>query len=578
VCTFALHVYSQHDATAYYMNPVHLDTGWTSVQIPPFKNINIARISEGLVYRYGATGQLLVKVDNSPKYLFHIEFHSNKESYYILFIKNKNEQNEILKLDSCALSFEKFTDRKLYLTAKTVPDELYAFWNNTVIPLKRSGRSITIHLPLYVDELETSYIRVYAVKNQKLCKELIIPLQQGKPTNMSESFSGVAWNGTNEIKLIKADNANEVETTSKNTIDIINTQVIESNDTLDEIPKQVRVLPDWISIYTDVYYALYNDSVGTNQYQQFPSISPKSNSFGLNTVQIDFQYESELIRAAASFHYGDYAKTNWSTDFNNIMEARAGFRLFKKLWVDAGFFRTYIGAEGLLPRENICSSTAIATYYEQAYISGVRLNFIPTEKWNIQFYAMNAYNGFEDNNDKKSIGSLISYTINDNGNAGISNYLGDDTTGDADSISHLRFYQNVFFNYQLNKFKFQIGLDFCIQQNSGLKNPNEPGSMLSGMATAGYSFTKAISMYARYEYFNDADAILSTLIVDTNGNLTGYKLSGITAGFEVRPYDTFFVRLEGRRLQMDSAQNIFHRDGSARNNRSEIMMNMGITF
>ena len=51
-----------------------------------------------------------------------------------------------------------------------------------------------------------------------------------------------------------------------------------------------------ITGYIDTYYGYYTDSVGNDNYQKFPSISPRSNQFGLNTAQIGFQYDADRIR------------------------------------------------------------------------------------------------------------------------------------------------------------------------------------------------------------------------------------------------------------------------------------------
>ncbi len=576
----SVHLFSQINPSYPFINSIPIDSGWTKVEMPTLGKISGIRVSAGLEYKQDPTGQLWVKAGNTPKQLFHIEFHSNGFPYLQIFTKsisNSNLDSTLNKL-SCTLSFEKFTDRKLYITANTVPDELYALWDNTMIPHRRSGKTISIHLPAYVDTVEKSFIRLYAVKNQQVNKELIIQLLNGKPTQMSESFSGIAWGGTKEIKFQSsekslADKVPEVVITH-----IQNTPAVEIKDKIIEEDQKVSGLPSWISVYADAYYALYNDSVGINQDQKFPSIAPKSNSFGLNTVQINFQYDAEKIRGAASFHYGDYARTNWSETYNNIMEAHAGVRLTKKFWIDAGFFRTHIGTEGLLPRENICSSTAIATYHEPAMVSAFRLNYIPSDKWMFYFYLMNSYNGFVDNNNKKSIGMLATYVMNEHINFGYSNYLGDDTPEEADSISHFRIYQNVFFNYQLEKLKLQLGVDFCVQKNSDLIDAKKSASMFSGVATGSYTLGKMISVYSRFEYFTDPNAFVSSPITDASGKLTGYKLWGVTAGIELRPLDKLFIRFEGRQLEMDADQQIFLWNGKTKSTRSELILNMGIIF
>src|SRR5436190_19678341 len=176
-----------------------------------------------------------------------------------------------------------------------------------------------------------------------------------------------------------------------------------------------------ISGYVDAYFAYYTDSVGVGEFQKFPSVSPRSNQVGLNTAQVTFQYDAEKVRGIATLHYGDIPLSTWSGTFNTIMEAHAGVRLCKKLWVDAGFFRTHVGTEGLLPRENITSSVSVNTFHEPYFESGVRLNYNPSEKFAINLMLLNGYNLFEDNNNKKSLGMLITYALDSSANIGYSN-------------------------------------------------------------------------------------------------------------------------------------------------------------
>ena len=335
-----------------------------------------------------------------------------------------------------------------------------------------------------------------------------------------------------------------------------------------------------ISGYVDAYYAYYTDSVGTGNYQQFPSVSPRSNAFGLNTALLTAQYDGEKVRGVVTLHYGDIARCAWSPLFNPIMEAHVGFSLCKnnKLWLDAGFFRTHFGTEGLLPKENICSSVAINTFYEPYFESGIRLNYNPCEKFSLYVYALNGYNMFDDNNRKKSLGMLATYTLGDNRNIGYSNYIGDDTPGPADTISHLRIHNNLFFNYEIKKIKFQVGGDYCMQQNSDIATQSKTVTMFSGVASVKYNCCKSASLYARGEIFNDPQGMMSGIIVDKTSKLTGYKLWGATLGMEYRPTEKTYLRLEARQIEMDKNQEIFHWKNDPEDSRLEVLFNIGISF
>ena len=330
--------------------------------------------------------------------------------------------------------------------------------------------------------------------------------------------------------------------------------------------------------YVDAYYAYYTDSLGgVGSYQKFPSISAKSNAFGLNTAQITAQYDADKVRGIVTLHYGDIAKSAWSPLFNNIMEAHAGIRLSKKLWLDAGFFRTHIGAEGLLPKENFTSSVSVTTFYEPYYESGARLNYNPNEKLSINLFLLNGYNIYEDNNNSKSFGMLVTYALGDKGSIGYNNYIGDDTPSGADTINHSRSYHNVFVNYTIKKLKIQLGLDFATQKNSDYTNGTETAAMNSGLLALKYQLKEKVAVYGRGEFFNDPQGFMSGVIIDRTGKYTGLKSIGGTFGIEYKPTDNTYLRIEGRQIQMQKDQDIFVNNGHTINRR-ELLINLGISF
>ena len=333
-----------------------------------------------------------------------------------------------------------------------------------------------------------------------------------------------------------------------------------------------------ISGYVDAYYAYYTDSVGTGNFQKFPSVSPRSNQFGLNTAQLSFQYDAKKVRGVVTLHFGDIAKSAWSTTMNNVMEAHAGIRLSKKFWLDAGLFRTHFGTEGLLPKENFLSSVSVNTFYEPYFEAGARLNYVPNDKWSINVYALNGYNLFEDNNAKKSLGILLTYAFNDLCNVGYSNYVGDDSP-ETDSVSHLRIHQNLFLNCQFSKLKIQVGGDYGVQHNTdNINNKNKSATLISGVLALRYQLKEKWSVSIRGEGFSDPQGFMSGTILNKQNKYTGLKLWGVTLGAEYKPVAEGYIRFEARQLQMDKDQEIFYWKGKNSSGRLELSCNIGISF
>ncbi|MFI5134431.1 MAG: outer membrane beta-barrel protein [Chitinophagales bacterium] len=329
--------------------------------------------------------------------------------------------------------------------------------------------------------------------------------------------------------------------------------------------------------YADAYFAYYTDSVGSGDYQKFPSVSPRSNQFGLNVAMASVKYNSDRVRATIALHYGDIPKSAWSSDFNFIQEANAGIRLCKSFWIDGGFFRTHIGTEGLFPRENITSSVAVVTYFEPYYEAGFKFSYAPADKISLNLFLLNGYNLYIDNNKKKSLGFLGTYAINDHVSIGYDNYLGDDSP-EGDTSKHFRFYNNAFLNFEKNKIRILTGADFCIHQNGSIENPSKSASMFGGVFDIRYAATKMFDVYGRAEIYQDADGFLSGVFLDKSNHFTGLKIWGATLGAEFKPTENSYVRLEGRDLIANSDQEIFYWNGSPTNTRLEVMINFGVWF
>jgi len=336
--------------------------------------------------------------------------------------------------------------------------------------------------------------------------------------------------------------------------------------------------------YVDTYFAWYNDSVGTGNLEKFPAISPRSNAFGVNVAQLTGQYTSERLRSTITLHVGDLPSAAWSPVFNYIQEANVGVRLHKTLWLDAGFFKTHIGTEALLPKDNIFSSVSAITFFEPWWQSGARLVFTPCDKFTSALYIVNGYNAFVPINKKKAVGLAATYNFTDNLSIGYYNFLSDNTP-DNISTSHWRFLNNIVFNFPLGKkVSGVLGADLIAQENSSITNSpafvNQTNTayVYSLIFTLKYEVTKKFDVFGRIDHFNDSQGILSGIYVDDNGNYTGYILSGATIGAEYKPFDNAYIRIEGGEVQTNNALKIFYSNGSYTNARMDVMLNMGIWF
>ena len=101
---------------------------------------------------------------------------------------------------------------------------------------------------------------------------------------------------------------------------------------------------------------------------------------------------------------------------------------------------------------------------------------------------------------------------------------------------------------------------------------------MSGLASVKFQCCKTDAVYARYEYFNDPEGFMGGILVDANSMITGLNIMGVTLGVEKNITSNSYIRLEGRQLIADNAQQIFYWKNENSNTRMEAMIHLGVSF
>ncbi len=329
--------------------------------------------------------------------------------------------------------------------------------------------------------------------------------------------------------------------------------------------------------YVDAYYATYSDTASMGAFQKIPTVSPRSNSFGINIAQATVKYYSAHFRSIATVFIGDVEKSAWSPIYSSIQEANVGFRLRKKLWIDAGFFRTHLGLESIQPRENMTLSIASTTYYEPYYLSGAKLTWEFNPKITIQANVFNSFNGFVDNNKNKAIGLSISYQPFKGFQIIYGNLLSEETPG-SKAGNQQRFYNDLSISFKKRRFTLGLEINYGIQNHTSLQGKNQQAQMFSSLLAAKYRITPIISTYIRGEYFSDPNEILTGPVQNEYHQLIGLKIGGITTGFEIKPIPNSYLRIEGRWLDARKDEHIFFLNNKPSNYRYELLTGIGIWF
>jgi hypothetical protein len=325
--------------------------------------------------------------------------------------------------------------------------------------------------------------------------------------------------------------------------------------------------------YADGYYSYYTNAKEV-AYQQHDAIGAYHNNFGLNIAQLTAAYNSNRMRGVLTLHAGDIPAITWAGTYRNIQEANAGVRLAKGLWLDMGFFKTHVGTESFLPKDNLMSIITLGTFYGPFYQSGARLSYDTESEWHFELHAINGYNLHIDNNDYKTFGLLVSHDFGDHFGMGYAAMAGQERVGQL--RDGYLIYQNMFANWNYEKLDVQVGLDVAVANqwrpttpigsNGWLANP-----LIAGLATFKYHFSDQFAASFRGEVFSDESNInsfsYSPSVNSTTGasrlstDATGMTVFGSTFGFEYAPTTNGFLRIESRTLYHPDATTSIYPDG-----------------
>jgi len=332
-----------------------------------------------------------------------------------------------------------------------------------------------------------------------------------------------------------------------------------------------------IHAYADAYYARFSDGRALGALQSYTTVSPRHNQWSLNMAEIGVHYSSPWVRGNVTIHHGDIVAATWSTRFPALQEANVGVLLADDLWLDMGFFHTHIGTESFLPRKNLLSSTAVATFNEPFYQAGAKLSYEGWENWTAELWIVNGYNLFSDVNSAKSIGALISYQINENTSVTYTNLFGRESEDDL-LIDQFRSYHNLYLNMDLaNGGSLIIGGDYGRQTNTPfdpLSSVIEDATMYNALLIYRQPIADKYSATFRAEVFNDPDGFISGVVAAPNFNPRGLEMIGLTLGVEYKPSADSYLRIESRWIQTPEELEFFNSDPS--NQRLEGMITAGM--
>ncbi|RYY06351.1 MAG: porin, partial [Sphingobacteriaceae bacterium] len=155
---------------------------------------------------------------------------------------------------------------------------------------------------------------------------------------------------------------------------------------------------------------------------------------------LDTKYNDDNFRGRLALHTGTYVESNYAAEpqlLKNIFEASAGFKLFDKVWIDAGIFPAHIGFESAISKDNWTYSRSLMADYSPYYEAGVKVSTNFTDNFSGQFLVLNGWQNIKENNNSKAVGFQFQYKPLDKLTLTYNNFLGNEM---PDNAPELRFF------------------------------------------------------------------------------------------------------------------------------------------
>lgn len=329
------------------------------------------------------------------------------------------------------------------------------------------------------------------------------------------------------------------------------------NDSL-PIPK-VR----W-EVYGDTYFA-YDANDPPQQNVVHTLTHPAyHNQLSVSLAYLKASIAEESWRATLALATGTYMATNYASEpdwARYVLEANAGVRLAGRWWLDAGVFSSFLGFESPVSADNAVYSRSFIAETTPYYEAGVRLTFLPAERWQIIASFLNGWQRIADNNRDKALSAQIQYYPAQGLTLSYATFYGNEGV----NATSLWWVHNPFVYYEKDSWSLLVEGLLATARSSQQKNEAWAVNI-----TGNYYLTEKWSINARIEHFQDENEIFYTTATPN-----GFMNTSWTLGAAYSPVKQVKCRLECRPFY--SKDEIYLKSNTTTSNQS-VLISSGISW
>ncbi|MGI4833522.1 MAG: porin [Janthinobacterium lividum] len=326
--------------------------------------------------------------------------------------------------------------------------------------------------------------------------------------------------------------------------------------------------------FVDAYYGFDFDHAGTNNRPGFLYAHNRQNEFAVNNALLGARYDDGRVRGALGLHAGTYVSANYAAEdpvLKHIYEAYAGFRPFRKAWLDAGIFSSHIGFESALSKDNWTLTRSLMAENSPYYEAGVRFTYEVDPKLTLTGLVLNGWQNIRETNQGKALGTQLQWKPSAKLLLNSSTFYGNEQP--QDSLRRRRYFHDFYLTYAATQ-RLSLALVFDVgkQQSAGHHGYDtwHTGSVFARLKLAGQW-----AATLRGEYYN---ADRGVIISSRGPALADARLlaGGASLNFDYAPSPHVLVRVEGRYLR--SQNPLFQHDFGYSPNYGNVTSSIALAF
>ncbi len=290
----------------------------------------------------------------------------------------------------------------------------------------------------------------------------------------------------------------------------------------------------------------------------------RNNEFNLNLGYVEAKMDSPKTRGRFALQAGTSVQSNYSSEPNrgsvsggklsrHIQEARIGYAINERTWVDAGIFFAHVGSESWISKDNLTLTRSLVAEYSPYYLSGVKLTRSWSDRLTTQLLVTNGWQNISENNSDKNLGTGIEYSF-DQVTLAYNAMFGNEISAPLNSVfrkGEFRHFHNfILKNKSPRHFEWVAQADFGFQRKP---DSSESSSWWGAVLTGRYELDENQKISLRVEHYEDPDQIILV-----TGQVSALNATGGSLGFDQTLDEGLIWRSEIRYLA--ATKSIFPRE------------------